>query len=99
MTASEDNPVYLIVNQIPLGHVMTYGQIAALAPGQTARMVARALKNTPEDTRLPWHRVVSAGLKIAEFPGWQVQEKRLREEGVCFRRERSIDKRHHWMPR
>ena len=98
MPISEDNPVYFVVSQIPIGRVMTYGQIASLLPGQTARTVARALKNTPPDTRLAWHRVVSAGLKIADFPGWQEQEKRLLEEGVTFRRSRTIENHCHWIP-
>ena len=98
MPNQDDNPVYYIVSQIPAGRVMTYGQIASLLPGQTARMVARALKNTPADTKLAWHRVVSAGLKIADFPGWQEQKKRLLDEGVTFRHSRYIAHDCHWKP-
>lgn len=98
MPNPDDNPVYYIVSKIPVGRVMTYGQIASLLPGQTARMVARALKNTPPDTKLAWHRVVSAGLKIADFPGWQEQKKRLLDEGVTFKNSRYIAHDCHWKP-
>ena len=99
MSKDAENPVYLVVSLIPSGHVMTYGQIAILVPGQTARMVSKALKKTPDDTRLPWHRVVSANLKIADFPGCEEQITRLKSEGVAFVSARKIATQHHWIPK
>lgn len=98
MPIVHENPVYWVVSLIPEGKVMTYGQIATLVPGQTARMVARALKHTPDDTMLPWHRVVSAHLKIADFPGNEEQIMRLKSEGISFSGQRKITASHHWIP-
>lgn len=61
--------VYKIVSNIPIGKVMTYGQIAALCGRPlAARIVGGIAHNGPED--LPWQRVVKQGGFLAEgFPG------------------------------
>lgn len=58
-----------IVSQIPRGHVMTYGQIAALCGRpRAARIVGGIAHFGPPE--LPWQRVVKAGGHLAEgFPG------------------------------
>lgn len=85
--------VWQAVAAIPKGKVASYGQVAALAglPAH-ARFVGRVLANLPEDTRLPWHRVVNAGLGIAlpEGPGARLQRQRLEGEGVRFVGQRVI---------
>lgn len=86
---------------IPSGKVATYGQVAALAgmPAH-ARLVGRALANLPTGTRLPWHRVVNAGLRIAlrEGSGGHVtQRQRLEREGVEFIGQR-VARTCHWTP-
>jgi methylated-DNA-protein-cysteine methyltransferase-like protein len=79
-------PVLLAIAQIPAGKVATYGQIARLAgmPG-AARYVGYCLRNLPQGSRLPWHRVIGAGGRIA-FPhgsdAFALQQKKLRKEGV-----------------
>ncbi len=75
---------------IPRGRVATYGQVAALAglPGR-ARQVGRALRLLPEDSAVPWHRVVNArGAISLREPAAAGREQRrlLREEGVRFER-------------
>lgn len=78
--------IWQIVALIPEGKVATYGQIAKLCgyPGY-ARYVGHTLKHLPEDTLLPWHRVINAKGKIA-FPAdtqaYQCQVMRLQNEGV-----------------
>ena len=53
--------VHSIVASIPPGVVMTYGQIAELAGNPRAsRAVGYALRATPEDVEIPWHRVVNS---------------------------------------
>ncbi len=53
--------VHSIVASIPTGAVMTYGQIAELAGNPRAsRAVGYALRATPEDVEIPWHRVVNS---------------------------------------
>jgi methylated-DNA-protein-cysteine methyltransferase-like protein len=66
------------VKRIPRGKVMTYGEVAKAAgyPG-AARQVVWALRNS--GPRLPWHRVVGAGLRI-RLPGEAGLEQRIRLE-------------------
>lgn len=76
-----------VVFHIPPGRVATYGQVARLAGlGRAARLVGRTLKTLPDDSRLPWHRVVNAAGKIS-LPmdgGGRIQRQRLEDEGVTF---------------
>ena len=54
--------VYLVMAQIPPGKVISYGELAAIAGlGRAARWVGRLMAQLPDDTRLPWHRVIAAG--------------------------------------
>jgi methylated-DNA-protein-cysteine methyltransferase-like protein len=89
----QDNPafqeIWAVVGAIPRGSVSTYGAVARAAglPGR-ARMAGRALRETPKEMRLPWHRVVGAGGKIV-FPPTSLnhseQARRLRAEGVAVK--------------
>ena len=55
-----------LVNRIPRGRVATYGQIAALAgKPRHARQVGAILRSLPEDSKVPWHRVVNARGRIS----------------------------------
>ncbi len=70
---------------IPRGSVRAYGEVARRAglPGR-ARLVARVLAEQPEGSRLPWHRVVRSGGRIAFAPGsadFDRQRERLEAEG------------------
>ncbi len=65
---------------------MTYGQLAKIAglPG-AARLAGTILCQLPENTELPWHRVVNAQGKISmpeNSSGYIEQVKRLKAEGV-----------------
>jgi methylated-DNA-protein-cysteine methyltransferase-like protein len=84
---------------IPKGRVASYGQVAALAGmPRHARLVGRTLRELPAGSRLPWHRVVNASLKISQRPGsggHEEQKKRLVVEGVEFAGER-IPKAYRW---
>lgn len=58
--------VIRIIQPIPSGHVMTYGQIARLAGNSWgARQVARILHSMSCKYRLPWHRVINSRGEIA----------------------------------
>ena len=75
-----------MVAMIPAGQVATYGQIAHLigAPSH-ARFVGTTLRQLPKNTRLPWHRVVNASLRISQRGGGEaIQRKRLQAEGIEF---------------
>lgn len=89
---SNKEAVIQVVNAIPAGTVVTYGQVAQLAGlGKAARFVGTTMKNLPPNSRLPWHRVVNAQGKIA-FPidseGYRLQKQRLLKEGVQFKGQR-----------
>lgn len=75
-----------VVRKIPRGRVTTYGSVATRAglPRQ-ARLVGKVLAGLPQDSGVPWQRVVAAGGRIA-FPAGSPargrQISRLRADGV-----------------
>jgi methylated-DNA-protein-cysteine methyltransferase-like protein len=72
--------VLAVLDALPAGEVITYGEVAAEAgrPG-AARAVGRVMATS--DTRVPWWRVVAADGRLA--PGKEDdQRRRLRAEGV-----------------
>lgn len=78
--------IWNVVKRVPAGKVMTYGDVArAAGPPCTARQIGRALGKAPASLRLPWHRVLAAGGRIA-LPGQHGLDQRLRlqAEGVTF---------------
>ena len=80
--------VWQVVQGIPRGHVLTYGDVARL-PGMSraARRVSQAMRRAPRDMQLPWHRVVNAQGKISfaeDSTGYRQQKDRLEAEGVIF---------------
>jgi methylated-DNA-protein-cysteine methyltransferase-like protein len=93
VTAGTSNPyyprIYAAVAAIPPGRVASYGEIAARAGlPRRARLVGRALAETPRGLDLPWHRVLRADGRIA-LPvggrGHREQCRRLRAEGVAVK--------------
>jgi methylated-DNA-protein-cysteine methyltransferase-like protein len=81
--------VYALVEQIPPGHVATYGQVAELlGTRRGARAVGWALRalDGRRAVTVPWHRVVGAGGRVSPRAGSGpvVQRRRLRAEGVRF---------------
>ncbi len=95
MPGSLYNRIYEVVCRIPRGRVATYGQVAAEAglPGH-ARLVGYALHNLPDDTDVPWHRVVNArgGISLdIELGAGRLQQALLEAEGVTLRGPDVID--------
>ena len=92
--------IYQVLIAVPEGKVVTYGQVAHLCGlGQGARVVARALKTLPVDTRVPWHRVINAQGRISlPKPGAVVQRDRLESEGIYFRSNKVDLKIFQWQP-
>jgi methylated-DNA-protein-cysteine methyltransferase-like protein len=80
--------VYDLVRQIPVGKVVTYGQVAALLGSpQAARAVGYALRAAPTHAGLPWHRVINHRGQISpRYPaqGPLLQRLLLEAEGVRF---------------
>ena len=81
-----------LVAHIPVGKVMTYGQLAALCGSpRSARIVGGIAHFGSED--LPWHRVVNKqGGLAGAFPGGRSEQAaRLNEEGVLVSAEFKVD--------
>lgn len=98
--------VWAIVKRIPHGRVATYGQIAALVGmPRHARQAGYALAATPENRKIPWHRVINAQGKISSrLSHWErgsddLQRILLEAEGVLFDSTGKVDlKRFRWQP-
>ncbi|MDE7399166.1 MAG: MGMT family protein [Oscillospiraceae bacterium] len=93
MTAFEK--IYDVVKKIPRGKVATYGQIAELAGNpKWSRVVGYALHANPDPDGIPCYRVVNrfGGLSSAfAFGGINEQERLLREDGIEFRSNGTVD--------
>lgn len=94
--------IWTTVGAIPSGKVASYGQIAELAGfPRHARQVGRILRELPEGTKLPWHRVVRTNGEIA-FPEGSVQREeqtaRLRAEGIVVKGGRVAMRTFRWQP-
>ncbi len=81
----------------------TYGQVARLAGmPRHARQVGYALHRLPNDTRVPWHRVVNARGEIsarAVPDDGRLQHLLLAEEGIEFAAGGRIPlSRYRWKP-
>ena len=81
--------VYALVERIPEGKVLGYGDVAGLLgwPGY-ARHVGYALSDLPSPTDVPWWRVLRSDGSIAmqgDPSRGPVQLARLRSEAVVFR--------------
>ena len=89
--------VLLFVKNIPKGKVASYGQIAKITGGCTARMVGyamAALNSAEEAKNVPWHRVINSKGRISPRAGGDgdlIQRAMLEEEGVLFDAEGRVD--------
>ena len=87
--------VYEILKQIPVGKVVTYGQIAyAIGAPRCARQVGYALHVNPQPFVIPCHRVVNRFGRLAPafaFGGEDVQAELLRKEGVTVDENYTVD--------
>ncbi len=94
--------VYEIVNEIPPGRVMTYGQIAEiLGAGYTPRTVGFVMHGA-DTNKVPWQRVInsqgacSTGKMTMPI---NLQQKMLEDEGVVFNQKGRCDlKEYLWLP-
>lgn len=71
-----------VVRAIPPGQVLGYGDVAALAGSpRAARQVGQVLARLPDDSDVPWHRVLRSSGQFA--PG----EDRPRRQRAALRAE------------
>lgn len=93
--------VYEIVQQIPVGKVMTYGQIAEiLGEGYTARTVGYVM-HAASTQNVPWQRVInsqgSCSTSKMTVPH-NLQQNLLEQEGVIFKNEKCDLDVYKWFP-
>ena len=82
--------VYAMVERIPFGKVVSYGQIARmLGSPRAARQVGRAMRLCPE--HLPWQRVVMMDGAVAGGPYADLRREMLKAEGVTFLPDGRVD--------
>ncbi|HEX8637158.1 MAG TPA: MGMT family protein [Pyrinomonadaceae bacterium] len=94
--------VYRIVNLIPVGRIMTYGQIAdILGEGYTARTIGYVM-HAADTKNVPWQRVInsqgscSTGKMTLPI---NLQQKILEDEGVVFNEKGKCDLgKYRWFP-
>lgn len=90
MTGNFFSKVYKIVEQIPYGKVVSYGQIAhMLGRFRGAREVGRAMRFCPEN--LPYYRVVMADGSVAGGVLAEMRKEILQSEGVPFLSDGRVD--------
>lgn len=89
------NRVYEYVKTVPLGKVVTYGQVAyALGAPRSSRAVGYALHVNPQPGVIPCHRVVNRFGGLAPtfaFGGTDIQKQLLLDEGVEVREDNTVD--------
>lgn len=100
MTTEQREQFRMVLASVPAGRVISYGRLAELAGmGRGARLVGRWLGQLPEDSSLPWHRVLNSQGKLslpADSPAGQEQYQRLMAEGVMIERRRVNMRRFGW---
>ena len=93
--------VYAMVRRVPHGQVVSYGGVAALLGSpRAARGVGQALRSLPDDSDVPWWRVINRNGEISirgTMHGAQLQRFLLEREGVRFSAAGRVDwKRYGW---
>lgn len=84
--------VNALVSLIPVGRVMTYGQIASLAGNPQAARIVGGIAHFG-DPSMPWQRVVNKNGYLAKgYPGGRRAHKRtLEKEGVKVSSDFKVD--------
>jgi methylated-DNA-protein-cysteine methyltransferase-like protein len=94
--------IYHFVRQVPAGKVVTYGQVARMVGGCSARMVGYAMAALKEEDDVPWQRVINAKGRISPHGfgyGSALQKQLLEEEGIVIHPDGSLDlKLYSWLP-
>jgi len=98
----KEQKILSAIRGIPSGSVASYGQIASIAGiPRGHRLVARALRNNPADSDLPWFRVICANGRCGmekDSPGYIEQMSLLKADGVLALNGRVNMKQYQWQP-
>ncbi|EPJ48170.1 MAG: hypothetical protein OFPII_07450 [Osedax symbiont Rs1] len=100
MMATNRERIWQVIHSIPSGKVSTYGRVAAMAglPKQ-ARAVGRYLSELPENSKIPWHRVINAQGKLSFELGSErflCQKLKLQTEDILFSNNKINLKQYLW---
>jgi methylated-DNA-protein-cysteine methyltransferase related protein len=94
--------IYQVVRQVPVGKVVTYGQVADLAGlSGKARLVGYALFRVVIESDVPWQRVVNSKGEISYATSREgadyLQKNLLEQEGIEFNAQGKINlKKYRW---
>ncbi|TCS43849.1 MGMT family protein [Reinekea marinisedimentorum] len=81
LKADQQAIFYHTLASIPAGRYTTYGALAKLCQVHVRQILAW-LKKLPDDTDLPWHRVINSQHKISSHPNCHLQYELLKDEGL-----------------
>ncbi|MFZ5619040.1 MAG: MGMT family protein [Pseudomonadota bacterium] len=87
--AHDPTAIYRLIAEVPKGEVASYGMIASLVPGVGPRQVARAMRTAPKG--LAWYRIITSSGAMADHSGAEEQRRRLKKEGVAFKKNGAVD--------
>ena len=94
--------IWETIQDIPRGSVANYGQVAEIAGiPRGARQVGYALRHSPKDLALPWHRAITSSGKSAFDPNsraYRTQRDRLADEGVVMLQGKVDMQKYRWQP-
>jgi len=76
--------VLTVVRRIPIGHVMTYGDVAAMAGRPQASRAVGNIMRTCSKPGVPCHRVVAANGQLGGFDVIAMKYQLLHNEGIIF---------------
>lgn len=87
--------VYDVVRLVPAGHVTTYSDVGTiLGSPRVARQVGFALAGLPDDTDVPWQRVINARGMVSyrgDLGRASLQEALLKSEGIVVDKDGKLD--------
>ena|ERR1019366_5365816 len=84
--------VEAVVSDIPIGRLMTYGQLAAICGNPQAARIVGGIAHFG-DPNLPWQRVVNKKGGLASgYPGGRLGHKKaLEAEGISVSQDLTVD--------
>ncbi len=96
-TGTFQEQVWSYLRDVPTGKVVTYGQVAQeVGSPDAAQAVGSIMRALPDESAIPWHRVVDAQGQLAANKVPE-QRRRLADEGISVGEDGSVDlSEHRW---
>ena len=94
------NRVIQVIQSVPRGFVVSYGQVAAyVGVPRAARQVGTTLRNLEESVSLPWWRVINNAGRITIKGNFHntpdIQKKLLEADGIIVSNDLTLDIEHY----